>query len=309
LVRAARILGTDVQAASRAVGRALSRPSTYPGAVKEALTLGAQVAMYPVGLLSEALDTETAPMVTDRFSRTYPLTYLDPEAAATPIILLHGYFHNRSAFLVMRRALRRYGFRTVTPFNYNALGHTVKELAGQVAAHVDEVLAKTGATRVHIVGHSLGGLVGRAYVQLEGGADKVHTCVTLGTPHGGTYAAWIGRGRAAREIRPGSALLTELERTARRGPVRFVSYYSNLDALVIPAAHAKLATPALRARNVLVKDHGHLSLLISGPLIRSIAATLADLEHPAARAEVLPIRPAARRRVAPRKRAGATEGA
>jgi hypothetical protein len=59
---------------------------------------------------------------------------------------------------------------------------------------------------------------------------------------------------------------------------RFVCYYSNLDGLVLPPANAKLTEPKLRAHNILVKDLGHLSLLISRPLIRSIAETLATLD-------------------------------
>ena len=173
--------------------------------------------MYPAGLLGEALD----PMLPTarsrgRYSRAQPLCYLEPEAAATPIILLHGYFHNRSGFLVMRRALSRYGFRHVFTMNYNVIGHDVEELAAQLKGYVENVLNRTGATRVHLVGHSLGGLVARTYVQEIGGDERVHTCITLGTPHQGTYAAWAGRGRAARQIRPRSELLDRLDEPRSR---------------------------------------------------------------------------------------------
>lgn len=269
----------DARAVRKAVGRALRRPSTYPAALKELLWTGVNLALYPAGLVGETLDAEASSgSLRGRYTPQLPLRYLEPEAAATPIILLHGYFHNRSAFLVMRRALRRYGFRYVYPMNYKVIGHTVEELAAQLGEHVDRVLAETGATRVHLVGHSLGGLVARYYIQDLGGAERVHTCVTLGTPHRGTYAAWVGRGKAARQLRPRSELLDRLERSARPLPVRFISYYSNLDALVVPAFSAKLTHPALNATNVLVKDHGHMSLLLSSLLIRSVAEALAHLD-------------------------------
>lgn len=269
----------QAQTARRAVGRALRRPGTYRSAAKEIAWAGLNLAMYPAGVVSEVLEPNEDRGLAGRFTPELPLRYLDPEAASTPIILLHGYFHNRSAFLVVRRALRRAGFRHVSTMNYNVIGHDVAELARQLSAHVDHVLSETGAHQVHLIGHSLGGLVARAYIQLYGGSQKVHTCVTLGSPHGGTYAAWAGRGRAARDLRPGSDLIERLEQAA---PVetRFVAYYSNLDAMIIPASNAKIVSTNVRARNVLVKDLGHMSFLISQTLLRSIVDVLWHLDEP-----------------------------
>lgn len=280
-----RTLGTNAAAVRSVVGGAMRRPGTYPSFAKEVLLAGLNLILYPAGVISTALEVETSTRLGDRFTQV-PLRYLAPDAASTPIVLLHGAFHNRSAFLLMRRALRRFGFRFVDTMNYNVIGHDVPELAAQLAAHVDEVLERAGATHVHLIGHSFGGLVARYYVQELDGHEKVHTCITLGTPHRGTYAAIVGRGRAARQLRPGSHLIRQLAQGARRLPVRFVSFYSNLDSLVLPASNGKIVEPALRARNILVKDVGHLSLLTSRALIRSIAEMLSSLDD----AEVRPLR-------------------
>ncbi len=272
-------ISSDARGISRAIGRTLRRPSTYPGAVKELLFTGVNIALYPAGLIGEAVGIDPGNgSLRGRFSTQLALRYLDPEAASTPIILVHGYFHNRSAFLMMRRSLRRMGYHNVDTLNYNVIGHTCDDLAQQLGRHVDEVLECTGATKVHLVGHSLGGLISRLYIQQYGGDELVHTCVTLGTPHNGTYTAYVGRGPAARDLRPGSELITRLDATARETPVRFVSYYSNLDALVVPASGAKITNPALKATNILVKDLGHMSLLLSSPLVHSIGVTLSRLD-------------------------------
>jgi pimeloyl-ACP methyl ester carboxylesterase len=197
--------------------------------------------------------------------------------------------------MVMRRALRRFGFRTVDTMNYNVVGHDIPALAAQLADHVEQVRATAGATKVHLVCHSLGGLVARYYIQVLGGHEHVHTCVTLGTPHQGTHAAWIAKGKAARQLRPGSPLLQTLARTARKTPVQFVSFYSNIDALVLPPKNAKIKERALGARNILMKDLGHASLLISRPLIRSIAEILSTLDEQVAPLTTLPRRAAAAR--------------
>ena len=274
-------LRSDANSVRKVVQRAMLRPRTYPGFAKEILMTAANVALYPAGLISDALKVEDAVRLGDKYTSQVPLRYLDPVAASTPIILLHGYFHNRSAFVIMKRSLRKFGFRSVDTMNYNVIGHDVQELAQQLAKHVDEVLECAEATHVHLIGHSLGGLVARYYIQKLGGHEKVHTCITLGTPHRGTHAAWVGRGKTARQLRPGSLLLRQLARSSRAMPVRFICFYSNLDSLVLPAVNAKISEPALRARNVLVKDLGHLSLLISRPIIRAIAEALANPDAPA----------------------------
>ncbi|MCA1834623.1 MAG: esterase/lipase family protein [Actinomycetota bacterium] len=276
-----RRISGDAKAVGRAVTRALRRPSTYPGALKEMFSTGLNIALFPAGLIGEAVGAEpTNGALRGRFSPQLALRYLDPNAASTPIILVHGYFHNRSAFVMMRRALRRAGYHNVECFNYNVIGHTVDELAQNLKSYIDNILECTGAEKVHLVGHSLGGLIARTYVQQYGGDETVHTCVTLGTPHAGTYAAFVGRGKAAKELRPASELIKRLDATARPSAVRWVSYYSNLDALIVPATSAKLTHPAFNATNILIKDLGHMSLLISSPLMHSIAVSLSQIATP-----------------------------
>ena len=54
-------------------------------------------------------------------------------------------------------------------------------------------MAETGFERIHVIGHSLGGLIARYYVTRLGGDARVHTLVTLGTPARGH----LGRVRRA----------------------------------------------------------------------------------------------------------------
>ncbi|CAM5527705.1 hypothetical protein SMICM304S_05241 [Streptomyces microflavus] len=69
-------------------------------------------------------------------------------------------------------------------------------------------LPRTRQREVDIVGHSLGGLIARYYVQRLGGDRRVRTLVTLGTPHGGTAVApGAGIHPIVRQMRGGSALM------------------------------------------------------------------------------------------------------
>jgi pimeloyl-ACP methyl ester carboxylesterase len=61
----------------------------------------------------------------------------------------------------------------------------VVQSAKQISSFVDQVLGKTGASQVDLVGHSQGGLIGEYYLKLLGGAGKVHAFVGLSpTTHG-----------------------------------------------------------------------------------------------------------------------------
>ena len=61
--------------------------------------------------------------------------------------------------------------------------------SGQLKQRVEEVLAQTGAAKVHIIAHSMGGLDARHMIVDLGMADRVASLTTIGTPHRGTILA------------------------------------------------------------------------------------------------------------------------
>ncbi|WP_228979956.1 triacylglycerol lipase [Streptomyces sp. DH12] len=211
-------------------------------AALEAVVLAGHLLLYPSGL------------VTDRCAAT-------PCGPRPPVVLLHGLSDNRSAFVLLRRALARDGTRRVVAVNHSPLTLDLRAAAHRLARHVEEVCERTGHARVDLVGHSLGGLVARYYVQRLGGDRRVRTVVTLGTPHSGTAAAPLaGVHPLVRQMRPGSAVLRELAAPSPGCRTRFVSFWSDLDLWMAPAETARLDHPDLDATNVRVAGVGHLAL-------------------------------------------------
>ena len=291
--------GVGAVAVSRRVGSAARfacRPAAWAGAVREVALCGFNVATYPLGIRPGTPSWATQP--DDDSMRASTNLALDPTLASTPVLLVHGYIHNRSAFLAMSRQLKRAGFRYVDGFNYNALTDGIPQAAARLGAEVERVLAATGAQRVMIVGHSMGGMVARYYVQELGGEDTVDTVITLGSPHEGTYASYIALGEATAQLRPNSPLLQRLREGARPGAVRWIAYWSDLDVFVAPIGNAKLEHPALGAHNVRVRNTGHLSLLATGWVLRDVLAHLTnrDLHRPRAAAVATIATPAQRQR-------------
>lgn len=145
------------------------------------------------------------------------------DAAGTPIVLVHGIGDNRSAFAVLSGALRRRGFGVVHAINYSvltALTGDVRRSAALLGAHIERICEQTGSDQVHVVGHSLGGLIARYYVQRLHGDARVRTLVTLGTPHSGTLAAYLLPTPLTKQLRPGSELLEELAEPCRSRAAR-----------------------------------------------------------------------------------------
>jgi hypothetical protein len=60
--------------------------------------------------------------------------------------------------------------------------------------------------------------------------------------------------------------------------VRWVAFYSNLDVLVQPAPSAMLRHPDLHATNVLVKDQGHVTIMMAPIVARSVVDQLEAAE-------------------------------
>lgn len=184
-----------------------------------------------------------------------------PSPTKPPVLLLHGFIDNRSVFVLLRRSLAQHGRQHVESLNYSPLTCDIRTAATLLARHVEEVCERSGRDRIDIVGHSLGGLIARYYVQCLGGDTRVRTLVTLGTPHGGTRVAPLADAHPiVRQMRPGSSVVEELKRPAPGCRTRFVSFWSDLDQLMLPLETACVDHADLLAQNVRVTGIGHLAL-------------------------------------------------
>lgn len=264
--------------------RTICSPAGIRGAGTELAWVAAHTVLYPLGVLGEKARPDHRALA-DRFTLDdlppvqRGLLLGDVVAAGTPILLVHGLVDNRSVFTLLRRALRRRGFGQVLTVNYSPFTQDVRTAAAQLARLVEKTCEQTGYERVHVVGHSLGGVVARYYVQRMGGGARVHTLVTLGSPHAGTYSAHLLPARLVRQLRPGSDLMLELETPAPGCRTRFVAYWSDLDQLIVPKRSARVVHPDLSARNVLLHGVGHMSLPIDGRVVHDIATLLAHLDE------------------------------
>ena len=195
-------------------------------------------------------------------------------AGRAPLLLIHGYGCSRAVWWWQRRRLEAAGWCVVT-VNLEPLYTSIDNYVEPLARRIDEVLAQSGAPQLILVGHSMGGLVARAYLRRYGAA-RVKLLVTLGTPHGGSELARFGIGENARQMRPGSAWLAALGAP----PVDTLTIYSAHDNYVLPPANLELPG----ARRCVLDRPGHLAMLFSPRVAQALCdglAVVAAGEQPA----------------------------
>jgi pimeloyl-ACP methyl ester carboxylesterase len=193
----------------------------------------------------------------------------------TPVIFVHGYFQNRADFWWMARQFRKASKGPLYGFNYPWFD-SVDRNVPRLARFIERVCAESGAEKVTLVAHSLGGLVCVEYAHGPNGQRRVAHCITVGTPHAGVK--WRGPilGKVANELREGEF---HTERRDRPVITPTLSVYSTHDNIVHPPTTSALASRG--GRDVAVDGLGHLSLLYSPEVTRTLIAFIDQGPGPA----------------------------
>jgi pimeloyl-ACP methyl ester carboxylesterase len=202
--------------------------------------------------------------------------YVAERNARYPVLLVHGYGASESVWTPLRRALAEAGFGYIVSFNYNSFATDPVAVSAELTCQAMRALAAAGAPRVHLIGHSLGGLIVRCALAANAAlSSQTASAVTIASPHRGAYLARIAPGRCARIMHRGPRWCLP-EADAPR-PVRWLAYYSDRDR-VVPVASARLDDPRYEAANLLIPDSGHLRICRDTRLISSLVPELIRTE-------------------------------
>jgi len=158
------------------------------------------------------------------------------------VIFVHGFFAAGPVFDPMRMQVERALDVSTADFTYGPIGR-FEDVAARFAAMADK-----HATRgpIDLVGHSLGGLVARWYVQELGGARHTERLITLATPHAGTEAARIAPTGLGHALRPGSHVVRRLAATRHVArDVVHTAIVAGADRMITPPSSASAVEDAL----------------------------------------------------------------
>ena len=197
------------------------------------------------------------------------LLIADPVAAPgrRPLLLVHGVGVNDGVWFALRRNLWRRGLGPVYTINYGPPLAGIEHFAGQLAARIEAICAATGAERVALIAHSMGGLVARAYLR-RFGAARVEQLITIGTPHHGSMLAYTFPGCCLAQMHPGNPWLVELNREeSARAPVPITSIWSRHDSMVAPQGSSVLRN----AENIALVGIAHNALLGEKAVVELVA--------------------------------------
>ncbi len=172
---------------------------------------------------------------------------LVPTATASandPIIFVHGWASTGSVWNTFIARFRADGWTTaeLNNWSYNTSQSNVTT-ANQLATRVDQVRRATGAAKVDLVTHSMGGLSSRYYIKNLGGTSTVDDWVSLGGPNHGTDTAnACSFQTSCREMSQRSAFLTALNSGDETpGTVNYGTWWSPCDEIINPDSSVALS--------------------------------------------------------------------
>lgn len=185
------------------------------------------------------------------------------------VVLVHGFLASAGVFRPMRARLEREAGARVATFSHAPLVG-IRRIAGRLAALVERI--PRGA-RITVVGHSLGGVVARWYVQEMGGHQRVARTISLASPFGGVDVPPVLVGA---DLHEQSVLLRRLRERAHVCGVPHTSVVAAEDTLVVGAQTACLGYGDV----VVVPKRGHNALLFceqaTGLVIDRVKQTARD---------------------------------
>ncbi len=191
-------------------------------------------------------------------------------------VVLHGLFATAGVLRPLRECLERgAGVKTAT-LSY-APHRGVREVAGRVR----ELLARLpDSTRVHLVGHSMGGIVSR-FVAVTADDPRIAQTVALASPFGGVRGASLLSVDVARDMEPESEVLRTIRTSARGRSIPHLSILAGADALFSsPIVHALPDGDV-----VVLPDRGHNALLFDEECLRMVTMRVRTMRMNPIRAE------------------------
>jgi pimeloyl-ACP methyl ester carboxylesterase len=181
------------------------------------------------------------------------------------VLLLHGFVCNRGLWNPWMRRLRRAGAPHVA-VNLEPVFGSIDCYVSAIEAAVRRLEA-AGSLPPVVVAHSMGGLAVRAWLRQPSAQRRVHSVVTIGTPHAGTWLARFAMTENARQMREGSDWLRDLQASeAHSIRAMFTCYFGHCDNIVFPAHNATLDG----ATNHHVPGVAHVHLAFHRPIFDDV---------------------------------------
>ena len=189
------------------------------------------------------------------------------------VMLVHGLFATAGVLRPLRRDIEARTGAYTTSFTHPP-GPGISSIAEDIARAVRAI---SGDVRIHLIGHSIGGISVRYFVQELGSDARIVQTLSIGSPFSGAKPARLVPAPVGRDIAPGSELLRRLAESARRRlGVPHVSIAGLEDHLVPEGAYLAAG------ERVSVPGCGHNSLLYHPRVVAEVVSRIVRVQAAAA---------------------------
>jgi len=191
---------------------------------------------------------------------TYPLGWFarrhlraTPAPGEPVVVCLHGIYHNPAAFLAIRPALIRAGFKHILVPGYCSLSGNFETVAARLLTVLRREIPPHAP--LILVGHSLGGLFARRLMAEPDLAGRVRAAVTLGSPHQGSKLTALSIGRLGRSFMPSGPVPALLAQLPDPPGTALLALASPVDNMVIPLSGLEIPRPSWRLETTVPVSH------------------------------------------------------
>jgi pimeloyl-ACP methyl ester carboxylesterase len=182
------------------------------------------------------------------------------------VVFVHGFLATAGVLRPLRDAVEQ-GTRAVTASFTHPPGLGIASIGERLAELVGSL--ESPEIRIHLVGHSIGGLAAHWFMTELGGDARVAETISIATPFEGAPRARFFPGVLARDIEPGSALLARLR--GARPSVPHFSIAGDGDRVVPGGALSP------HGETLLVEGAGHNEVLYHPDTVVAVVRRIAQM--------------------------------
>lgn len=212
--------------------------------------------------------------------KEYHYSKTDPRT--TPIVFVHGFLHNSSAWNPMRKYLKREGWNEFYSLNLGHPNRSIEKYSDKLDKTIKKALeGRPEGSKIILIAHSMGGLVSLNWALRDKNYEKVEQVVAIGSPlHGTTtpLTAAFNFFPCVKEMVAGSAFTTQLNKKleAMEAFPPVLTIGTPNDVIVYPEKNTRLDK---HGTHISIEDSGHIALLFDSRVNQAIAK---ELNHPKA---------------------------
>lgn len=199
----------------------------------------------------------------------WPRLWTKPQGQGPIVILVHGLFHNPSAWIFFQRWFKKQGY-PVACFAYPSWKTNWSSTEDKLVIFLQQILKDHPQQDVHLVGHSLGGLLLRAALGRLEYAPQIRSLSTLGTPYQGSKLAPFALNSLGRYLYYQGTKIQELNARPFPHQIPVLAFKAPVDNMVLP--NSALQCPLAHSTTQETGYRSHLTMVYDPQIFKAMLA-------------------------------------